>query len=505
MVTEDRTSWAMAEEVFHAIGAAAVSCQTYSVNHPRVGATLERAITLIVRLFEKDSEASHITFIRNGSQIEFRNVPLANAGHLGERLVKTLKSKGCAGLQLERGITTNDLIGLLGEIGCIRFSAAGETESRAPEAGARASKFHLATQAEVDQIRARGQGGDDAFALLGGAIPELSLVEGTARGLVTAYRGLIANPNQALRLNEGIFAETVDRVLQLLGSHKERLMHGASGEYFDDFTYRHSVNVCIITTMAASSLVKDRETLRRISVAALLHDVGKSQVPEEILHKPGRLTPEEEVVVQLHPTHGAEMLLGADGMDPLCVAIAFGHHKVVGRNPYPKTQRPYECDWITRLVSVVDIYEALTAQRPYKRGMSSDAAFKIMLTMPGMEHQGALVRLVYDTLSPFPIGTLVELSTGERAVVMGLNREAPRLPKVRVLTDQSRQQIEAPLDLDLSDIPASMLGGKPRTVEKAVVRQSADHKALTDDAQPEPTEILGAPLHGNERLMSREG
>ncbi len=483
MLTPEKTSWALAQEIFHAIGMAAVASQTYSVSHRRVAEALEKAISLIEHLFQQLTKAQHITFMRSGDQIEFRNVPLARTGYLGDRLARALKARGCAGLQLERGITAQDLVALLTELRCTRIPDGGFSGEGEKNREGAVPKFHLASQAEIDEIRAKNLLGRGATWGTH-AIPDLSVFEGTAQNLLSAYRGVFANLGQPIRFSKGLLAETVDRVVALLGSEKERLVLGASGEYFDDFTYRHSVNVCLITAMLASEIIKDPQTLRRISVAALLHDVGKGRVPEEILHKPGRLTPEEEAVVQLHPGHGAEILLAAEDMDPLCIAVAFGHHKVLGRSPYPGTLRPYTCDWITRLVSIVDVYEALTAQRPYKRGMSTDAAFKIMLTMPGMDSQTHLLRLLYNTLSPFPVGSLVELSTGERAVVTGLNPETPRLPRVRVLTDPSRQELAEPLDLDLSQPSTSAYRGTPRVVSQAVVKQSLDHDALAENIEP---------------------
>ena len=252
-------------------------------------------------------------------------------------------------------------------------------------------------------------------------------------------------------------------------------------------------------------MLNDRDLLARISLAALLHDIGKTCVPAEILYKPARLTAAEFSVLQTHPSHGAEILLGVDGADPISIAVTFGHHLSPVMSSYPQTRACYGSDWITQLVSVVDIYEALTAVRPYKNALSPEKALQIMFSMPGLRHRRPIVKLLYDCEGLYPVGSLVELDTGERARVVQRNPSFPDRPRVHILTDAERNVLPDPQDTDLS-IPR--IGGKsgeaPR-IARMILAQEPTMNPLTEDTAPEPTEILGAPLEDSELLMAQEG
>jgi len=508
MTPSDTSSVKAADELFLALGTVATALQTYTENHPRLKEPLENAMSLLGEIFSQNREVRHVSYIVNGSTLEFRGVPINTTTTHADRLFKALKSRQLGGLQIERGITAEEVLELLNAVGFLPSRSFRADETCKPASARSQSggkpRFHLATTAEVDELRRSLSAKGTASFVQPPVLPELSVFEGTARSLLKTYRAILSKPEEVLRSNQGLLRNTIDRVSAIVGPHREKLISGVSGGYFDDFTYHHSVNVCLITGLVAGTVVRNQQALSRISLAALLHDVGKSRIPVEVLHKPGRLTPAEAKLVEQHPTYGAEILLGIEGLDPLCAVVAFAHHKIYGRRPYPATLLPFPCDWVTRLISVVDIYEALTAARPYKRGMSTDAAFRVMLSMPGIEADSALVRLLYAALGPFPVGSTVELSTGERGVILALNASQPRLPRVRVLTDPSRQRLLCPIDLDLANVADSSLAGKPRTIARAIVRHSASQSLLTDDIEPDPTDCLGAPIKGNDTFTARE-
>jgi putative nucleotidyltransferase with HDIG domain len=328
-------------------------------------------------------------------------------------------------------------------------------------------------------------------------VPEFEVSEDSCRSILATCRLIITNREGGISIDSARLDETSDQVLGLFKGSDALDSPRLARSYFDDYTFHHSVNVCLIATSVASTMVKDEALLRSISKAALLHDVGKREIPAEIIHKPGKLTPEEFEVVQKHPSYGAEILLAVDGIDPLCVAVAYGHHMQSGPGSYPKTRRILKPGWITQLISVVDIYEALTAVRPYKKGLSPETAFRILFSMVGVQDRLPLLKLLYDALGRYPVGTYVELSTGERAVVIGQNLSAPDRPRVRVLTDADRSPLEAPREVNL-------VKEGEITVRRSIVAQTVRADPLRDDPE-EATDILGEPLGDTRVLMAREG
>ena len=499
----DRASLKCAEEVFKTLGMALSHIHTYTESHPRYTETLVRVAGLVAEYFRKNPESKYMTYIVNGERAEFRKVPLMNAGSHGANLVKTLGASGLGGFQLQRDISAKEV----GQLVLGLLSKAAQPGSASPPPPSKTS-FELISTAAVGMMQMDWAPlpADEAGELDGSFyIPEFQVFEDTARSLLTTYRTLLSRPEETLILNHESLKEAVDQVMYLVPTGQNRFVTRVSTDYFDDFTFHHSVNVCLITTAVVEMLSKDRELERRISLAALLHDVGKSRIPEEILHKPGKLTSAEFQCMQKHPVIGAEILLGIEKIDPLCIAVAFGHHLPHGLTPYPKTRIPYQYEWVTRLISVVDIYEALTAVRPYKKGLSSETAFHVMLSMPGLEKNIDLVKLLYDCVGPYPPGAVVELSTGERAVVIGQNLTRRHLPKVRVFTDSKKNLLSDPFDLDLGDPRVRGSSEKPLKIVRTIVRQSASENSWQEEENPEPTEILGAPLHDDQTLMSREG
>ena len=141
------------------------------------------------------------------------------------------------------------------------------------------------------------------------------------------------------------------------------------------------MRVSVLALNFGRRLTKDQDLLMRLGTAGLLHDVGKSVIPFEILHSSKPLTPEEREEINRHPSAGAQILLDHDEADELAVATAFGHHRTFDHDGYPQTLHEHHQSMVTRIVKICDVYEALTAARPYKRPMTPTRAYRIMLGM----------------------------------------------------------------------------------------------------------------------------
>lgn len=151
-----------------------------------------------------------------------------------------------------------------------------------------------------------------------------------------------------------------------------------------------------------------------------------------------------------HVTHGGEILLEQADPDPLAVATAFGHHQTLDGSGYPTTLHPVRQGLGTRIIKICDVYEALTAVRPYKARMSPWRAYRVMLSMKGHFDLGLLRRFI-EVNGLFPVGSLVRLANGEHARVLGPSGD-PLAPRVRIESDgpggplacDGRQESELP-------------------------------------------------------------
>lgn len=503
-----------ASEVFHALATAVGDLRVYGPGHPRSVGSVEQAGSELVRYFEAVPGTRHLTFTIRRDRPEYRRAPLRDCTARDARLVASLGSDGGAGIQILRDITDDQLRDLVRWLAG-REQGAARSEATPPDENARTGPdpdvgFRSITKETARRLRSleRGARSDEVVATDLDALGGIDVAKATFRQLLASHRALISGLESGGSLKASVLEEAASRATRLVVESGAGHLPELARSYFDDFTFHHSVNVCLLTTEVASRFVSDERLLRDLSLAALLHDIGKIFLPREVLHKAGRLTDAEFELVKTHPVRGAELLLELEGVDPLSIEIAFGHHRHSGARSYPESRHGVTGHVFTRLVSVVDVFEALTAVRSYKQGLSASRAFEIMVRMPGLEDRRDLLRLLWDTIGPYPNGTFVELTTGERGMVIAQNDRFPRLPTIRLLRDGAGCPLAEAVDIDLGDLDRSRDAGAPTpalSIRGPIVVQGPDVDPLEADLQDAPTRILGHSVYDDTALMEREG
>ena len=135
---------------------------------------------------------------------------------------------------------------------------------------------------------------------------------------------------------------------------------------YDEYTTTHSLNVCVLSMGLAEWVGLGARDVRAFGVAGLLHDIGKTKIPIEVLNKPGRLTPEERDIMNRHPVEGAKIIMASEENLDLAAVVAYEHHIMQNGGGYPKLDYPRECHQASKLVHVCDVYDALRTNRPYR-------------------------------------------------------------------------------------------------------------------------------------------
>jgi HD-GYP domain-containing protein (c-di-GMP phosphodiesterase class II) len=238
-------------------------------------------------------------------------------------------------------------------------------------------------------------------------------------------------------------------ILEELKQNSSALLHLANIYSTDSFLYHHSFNVTIMALMVGLKLKLDERQLIELGIGTLLHDIGKLAIPDAIINKPGKLTKEEFEIVKTHTTQGYEMLKRQGDISALAAQIALLHHERYDGTGYPRGIPGKEQHLFGRIVSVCDVYEALTANRVYRKGHLPHQAFEYILGGGGTHFDPDIVNTFVKTIAVYPIGSEVTLSTGERAVVTEVNVYCPHRPKLRVLFDANGNPLENPYDLHL--------------------------------------------------------
>jgi len=221
----------------------------------------------------------------------------------------------------------------------------------------------------------------------------------------------------------------VDNILD----NRDALMGLTSIKMYDEYTFAHSVNTAILAISLGTYLSFEKNQIAALGVAALMHDIGKVNVPNAVINKPGKLTEEEWQLVKRHPIEGALLLSDVPGVSKLAMVAAFEHHQHNDAFGYPKVDGDLRQHPFSQIVSLADAYEALTAARVYYSvQMPPDEAVRILLAKRGPTFNAVMVKAFVNMIGIFPIGTLLKLDTGESGLVMHQTRDLMR-PRVLML------------------------------------------------------------------------
>jgi HD-GYP domain-containing protein (c-di-GMP phosphodiesterase class II) len=261
-----------------------------------------------------------------------------------------------------------------------------------------------------------------------------------------------------IRSGEKIDARRAKRVVQSMVDallQEEDLLIGMTAiKDYDDYTYHHSVNVSILSMTLGQKLGFTKNAMLELGLVALFHDIGKTEVPVEVLNKPSSFTEEEWKLVRRHPYWGVRSILNMKGFDIVSVKaaiVAFEHHQYPGGGGYPARKNSRSLDLYSRIVSIADQYDGMTSARVYSRTpMTPEKALSLMLERAGAQLDPLLFKFFVNMVGIYPVGTAVLLDTRELALVYSNNMVSPSRPVVMIISDPSGKKVPG-YQVDLSE------------------------------------------------------
>ena len=274
--------------------------------------------------------------------------------------------------------------------------------------------------------------------------------------------GRSANVKKVKRAVQAI----VDQVL----NNEESLMGLTTLRDYDEYTFTHSVNVCIFSVALGRKLGFTKLQLYDLGMAALFHDVGKSRVPLEVLNKEGGLTDEEWRIIQAHPWLGVLTLFGLRGYGEIPyrgMIVAYEHHMKTDLTGYPKSVRGRDLSIYSKIVAVADGFDAATSRRVYQTvPIQPDQVLKEMWENPRRGYDQVVVKAFINLVGIYPVGTCVILDTHEVAIVHAANPDVSQVhrPMVRVVAAPDGALMTPGTVVDLAQRDAN--GNFPRTIVK---------------------------------------
>ena len=219
----------------------------------------------------------------------------------------------------------------------------------------------------------------------------------------------------------------------------------------DTYTFQHSVSVCTLLVSFCHYLELSPEIIHEAGIGGMLHDIGKMRIPDHILNKPAKLTDEEFAIMKEHVTLGLEILRGTPGISRTVVQVAGEHHERFEGSGYPEQLQGGEISQLGRMAAIVDVYDALTSNRIYHKGMEPPAALTKLFEWSDHHFDAELVQHFIQAIGIYPVGSLVKLASNRLGVVMEQSAQGLLSPKVRVMYDIPRGRRLSPVDIDLAD------------------------------------------------------
>jgi HD-GYP domain-containing protein (c-di-GMP phosphodiesterase class II) len=230
----------------------------------------------------------------------------------------------------------------------------------------------------------------------------------------------------------------------------------------DEYTAQHSMNVCIYAIALGRHINLSIEELNNVGMCGMMHDMGKMLVPTEVLNKPGRLTPEELVIMRSHTKKGWEILLNTPGMYGGAIDVAYLHHERLDGNGYPRKFNANQITPFAKIVAIVDMFDALSSNRVYQKGRPHLEAIKILTESSSNGHlDSALTMKFIECIGIYPAGSIVELVSGELAIVLEIHSKAKLKPTIMILQDENKKPCNEHV-VDLSIVSQNANGDQYR-------------------------------------------
>lgn len=209
-------------------------------------------------------------------------------------------------------------------------------------------------------------------------------------------------------------------------------------KHVDEYTAEHCLNVGLMAIALGRHIGVGRKHLELLGLCGMLHDVGKMRIDQEILNKPSKLTDEEFDHIKLHSTLGKEILQADTTLPNEVIAAAYGHHERQDGKGYPLGLNAEHLGFYTKVVTVVDAYDAIISRRCYSNGNTSAAALKILYEGSGSQFDPKLVVKYIECIGIYPPGCLVEMASGELGVILSVDPSNRLLPKVALVLDANK-------------------------------------------------------------------
>lgn len=258
-------------------------------------------------------------------------------------------------------------------------------------------------------------------------------------------------------LDTAVIVDTTQEIVNNILSNPLYLVQATDIRKYDDYTFAHSVNVCTLSTVLGIMCQYTRHQLDELALGALLHDIGKIKISLDILNKPSELDNNEFEIMKTHSEVGFELLRKTTQFSVVPMHVAYQHHEKYDGSGYPRGLVGDNIHEYARIVAIADVFDALTSDRVYKEACLPHIAYEIMMEEGEKHFDKNLLNLFFDNVAIYPLGTAVQLTTGEYAVVTDIQKGFTLKPQLQLIANSNKTLISPTVILDLQKIDTTSI------------------------------------------------
>ncbi|MBI5455033.1 MAG: HD-GYP domain-containing protein [Deltaproteobacteria bacterium] len=407
------------ELILKSINSALKSKKLYPPGHPAIAAPVNKTFQLIT---EELRSTSNIAIGILHETLTFEDTLIQDGDKLYPDILQYMADKNIDAIIFEKGSTLKEL------------SAVFDILSGQPIQGKELQRELHAKGVTHITLKSVPMGKRNVLEIYNGAVEVVKNVMGEVR------MGKIPRSEPVKTI--------VDEITETVFSDQNAILGLTMIKNYDNYLYNHSVNVSIMALSLGRAMGLPKDDLHAVGVAALLHDVGKTGVAENIIRKPGGLSSEEWEKIKEHPLLGSNIAKRMDGLDETVGRLIYEHHIKYDHSGYPQTTSSLHP--LSQLITISDAYDALTTLRVYQQPHSPVEAIKVMNNFSGRHFNPDTLKAFINMIGVYPVGTMVRLTTNEVGIVTKLNAEKQESPVVKILYDSEGVIVENPYELDLS-------------------------------------------------------